>query len=90
MPEHLVQILQDLGKPRVLVVGDMMLDRYVWGNVDRISPEAPIQVLSVTNEETKLGGAASVVNNLLALGVEVLSCGVVGDDGPGATFRQMV
>lgn len=90
MPEQLVDIVQKLGKPRVLVVGDMMLDRYVWGDVDRISPEAPIQVLSVREEETKLGGAASVVNNLLALAVDVTCCGVVGDDDAGATFRQML
>ena len=90
MSERLVEILENLGKPRVLVVGDMMLDRYVWGDVDRISPEAPIQVLSVREEETKLGGAASVVNNLHALEVDVLCCGVVGDDGAGAEFRQML
>jgi D-beta-D-heptose 7-phosphate kinase/D-beta-D-heptose 1-phosphate adenosyltransferase len=88
MPEELVHILENLGKPRIMVVGDMMVDRYVWGNVDRISPEAPIQVLSVTNEESKLGGAASVVNNLFVLGARVLACGVVGDDSPGAAFRQ--
>jgi D-beta-D-heptose 7-phosphate kinase/D-beta-D-heptose 1-phosphate adenosyltransferase len=68
----------------------MMLDRYVWGNVDRISPEAPIQVLSVTNEETKLGGAASVVNNLVVLGAKVSCAGVVGDDEPGVAFREML
>jgi len=90
MPEQLVDILQNLGRPKVLVVGDMILDRYAWGDVDRISPEAPIQVLSVTNEETKLGGAASVVNNLLALEVDVLCCGVVGDDEAGATFKAML
>jgi len=90
MPEQLVHILESLGRPRILVVGDMMLDRYVWGDVDRISPEAPIQVLNVTNEESKLGGAASVVNNLFVLGAEVLSCGVVGDDPPGGAFRRML
>ena len=90
MPEQLVNILLNLGKPRILVVGDVMLDRYVWGDVDRISPEAPIPVLSVANEETKLGGAASVVNNLFVLDVDVTCCGVVGDDAAGATFRQML
>jgi len=90
MPEQLVDIVEKLGRPRVLVVGDMILDRYSWGTVDRISPEAPIQVLNVTKEETKLGGAASVVNNLHTLEVDVLCCGVVGDDGAGAEFRQML
>lgn len=90
MPEKLVDILENLGRPRVLVVGDMILDRYAWGDVDRISPEAPIQVLNVMREETKLGGAASVVNNLHALEVAVTACGIIGDDAPGETFREML
>ena len=90
MPEQLVDIVQNIGRPKVLVVGDMILDRYAWGDVDRISPEAPIQVLNVMREETKLGGAASVVNNLHALELDVIACGVVGDDAAGRTFRDML
>ncbi|HUU42617.1 MAG TPA: PfkB family carbohydrate kinase, partial [Planctomycetota bacterium] len=90
MPEQLVDIVQKLGRPRVLVVGDMILDRYAWGDVDRISPEAPIPVLAVAREETRLGGAASVVNNLHALDLDVVACGVVGDDDAGRTFREML
>ncbi len=62
MPERLLEMLDTLGRARVVVVGDVILDRYVWGEVDRISPEAPIPVLAVSKEETSLGGAASVVN----------------------------
>ena len=90
MPEKLVEILEKLGRPRVLVVGDVILDRYVWGAVDRISPEAPIPVLAVTKEDTSLGGAASVVQDLVALGVRVTCAGVVGDDAAGATFRRLL
>jgi D-beta-D-heptose 7-phosphate kinase/D-beta-D-heptose 1-phosphate adenosyltransferase len=64
---------------RVLVVGDLMIDEYVWGEVDRISPEAPVQVVSVLRDSTTLGGAGNVVNNLVALGAQVAVAGVVGN-----------
>jgi D-beta-D-heptose 7-phosphate kinase/D-beta-D-heptose 1-phosphate adenosyltransferase len=63
---------------RLLVVGDLMIDEYVWGNVDRISPEAPVQVVAVNNEEYTLGGSGNVVNNLVALGARVSVLGVTG------------
>jgi D-beta-D-heptose 7-phosphate kinase / D-beta-D-heptose 1-phosphate adenosyltransferase len=65
-------------KCRLLVVGDLMIDEYVWGQVDRISPEAPVQVVSVLRDSTTLGGAGNVVNNLAALGAQVVVAGVVG------------
>ncbi|MDP2874582.1 MAG: PfkB family carbohydrate kinase, partial [Holophaga sp.] len=65
---------------RILVVGDLMLDKYLWGKADRISPEAPVQVVEVLHEEMRLGGAGNVVNNLMALGVQVDICSVVGND----------
>lgn len=65
-------------KRHVLVVGDLILDEYVWGDVDRISPEAPVQVVSVKSEEYTLGGSGNVVNNLVALGAKVTVAGVVG------------
>jgi D-beta-D-heptose 7-phosphate kinase/D-beta-D-heptose 1-phosphate adenosyltransferase len=64
----------------LLVVGDLMIDEYVWGEVDRISPEAPVQVVSVRNEEYTLGGSGNVVNNLVALGAKVSVIGVTGAD----------
>jgi D-beta-D-heptose 7-phosphate kinase/D-beta-D-heptose 1-phosphate adenosyltransferase len=63
---------------RLLVVGDLMIDEYVWGDVDRISPEAPVQVVAVNHEDYTLGGAGNVVNNLVALGAAVAVLGVVG------------
>ena len=68
---------------RLLVVGDLMIDEYVWGEVDRISPEAPVQVVSVKNEEYTLGGSGNVVNNLVALGAKVSVLGVSGTGRDG-------
>jgi D-beta-D-heptose 7-phosphate kinase/D-beta-D-heptose 1-phosphate adenosyltransferase len=68
---------------RLLVVGDLMIDEYVWGDVDRISPEAPVQVVAVNNEDYTLGGSGNVVNNLVALGAEVSVLGVVGSGNAG-------
>jgi D-beta-D-heptose 7-phosphate kinase/D-beta-D-heptose 1-phosphate adenosyltransferase len=68
---------------RIAVIGDMMLDRYMWGSVQRISPEAPVPVVEVTSETTKLGGAANVANNILSLGAQAIPIGVVGDDDYG-------
>lgn len=68
---------------RLLVVGDLMLDEYVWGRVERISPEAPVPVLSVTGEGFTLGGAANTAKNLAALGAGIMVAGVVGEDPHG-------
>ncbi|UCD77271.1 MAG: D-glycero-beta-D-manno-heptose-7-phosphate kinase [Desulfobacterales bacterium] len=68
---------------RLLVVGDLMIDEYVWGNVDRISPEAPVQVVAVKSEEYTLGGAGNVANNLVSLGAKVSVLGVVGSGKDG-------
>ena len=72
---------------RFLVVGDVMLDRYLYGDVSRISPEAPVPVVRVVRQEERLGGAANVANNLIALGAEATICGVVGDDEDGEVLR---
>jgi len=80
---HLIDLVNRLGRPRLGVVGDLMLDRYVFGDAERISPEAPIQVLRVASQECRLGGAGSVVNNLRALGADVSVFSVVGRDDVG-------
>ncbi len=67
----------------VLVVGDLMIDEYLWGEVDRISPEAPVQIVSVSNENFTLGGSGNVVNNLAALGAKVSAVGIIGAGGNG-------
>ena len=86
-PEQLREIVESLGRPRILVIGDLILDRYVTGAVERISPEAPIPVLSATQSEDRLGGAGNVAANLRAMEAPVEVVGVVGDDVRG---RQML
>ncbi len=73
---------------RALVIGDLMLDEYLWGKAERISPEAPVQVADVRREDMRLGGAGNVVNNLLALGAGVSVCSVIGGDENGAILRH--
>jgi len=80
---QLVQLVERLGRPRLCVVGDLVLDRYVFGDAERISPEAPIAVLRAVDEEVRLGGAGAVVNNLRALGARVSVFSVVGKDVAG-------
>ncbi len=73
---------------RVLVAGDFMLDEYIWGKVERISPEAPVLVVDVDRETRTLGGAGNVVNNLVALGAQAEVLGLVGNDNPAAILRK--
>ena len=76
--------------PKILVVGDLMIDHYLWGSVNRISPEAPVQVVDVERETTVLGGAGNVVNNLYALGCEVSVLCVVGEDDVAVELEEML
>ncbi len=77
-------------RPRVLLVGDVMLDRYVWGDVDRISPEAPIPILRIEREEHRLGGAGSVASMLATLGAETILAAVVGGDEEGRIVGRLL
>src|SRR5438132_7404276 len=86
--QKLLAILQKFPTRHLLVIGDLMLDRFIWGDVDRISPEAPVPVLRVTSESFRLGGAANVVHNIRSLGGRVSACGVVGRDTAGRTLMQ--
>src|SRR5207249_12026725 len=88
MSAELIDLVQRLGQPRVLVVGDLMLDRYVWGDAERISQEAPVILLHADKCEERLGGASSVATMLRALGARVSLVGVVGDDGDAGRIRQ--
>ncbi len=87
---NLRQSLEKIQSPRILVVGDLMLDFYSWGKVDRISPEAPIPVMRVLRENRRLGGAGNVVMNLTTLGAEVVVCGVIGKDDTGEYIRKLL
>jgi D-glycero-beta-D-manno-heptose-7-phosphate kinase len=75
---------------RIAVVGDLMLDRYFWGSVARISPEAPVPVVEVESESTRLGGAANVANNIASLGGIPVMIGVIGKDDAGKTLKKIV
>jgi D-beta-D-heptose 7-phosphate kinase/D-beta-D-heptose 1-phosphate adenosyltransferase len=90
MSADLIDLVQRLGQPRVLVVGDVMLDRYVWGDAERISQEAPVILLHAERREERLGGASSVATMLRALGARVALAGVVGKDADGQRLRQML
>lgn len=76
--------------PNILVIGDLMIDNYVWGSVERISPEAPVQILKITKEENKLGGACNVALNLISLGAKAHICGIIGDDVDGNMLVSML
>src|SRR3954453_18138582 len=85
-----VELVHRLGEPRVLVLGDVMLDRYVWGDAERISQEAPVVLLHAARREERLGGASSVATMLRALGARVALAGVVGADADGARIRRLL
>jgi D-glycero-beta-D-manno-heptose-7-phosphate kinase len=87
-PSALRAIIARFAGRRILVLGDLMLDRYLWGRVDRISPEAPVPVVEVERETFTLGGAGNVAANLLALGAEPVLVGVVGDDDDGGRLME--
>src|SRR5262245_62309361 len=90
MTTELVELVQRLGNPRVLVVGDVMLDRYVWGDAERVSQEAPVVLLRADSREERLGGASSVATMLRALGAKVSLAGVVGADADAARVCQLL
>jgi len=81
---------EQFSRLKALVVGDVMLDRYWFGSVDRISPEAPVPVLAVKSEEVRVGGAANVAHNLLALGAQSTLLSVVGDDEAGREIKRII
>ncbi|MEZ6003168.1 MAG: PfkB family carbohydrate kinase, partial [Planctomycetota bacterium] len=86
---HLESLLAELGRPRMAIIGDLIMDRYMIGDVSRISPEAPIPVLAVKSNTLRLGGAGNVVANLVAMEAQVEVVGVVGDDGLGRAMREI-
>ncbi len=81
--QELLDYIPRFKNVRIMVIGDLMIDEYIWGNVSRISPEAPVPVVNVTGENLCLGGAGNVVNNIFALGGKVFIAGVVGNDEMG-------
>src|SRR5262245_20871867 len=90
MTHDLIRRLENLGHPRVVVVGDLVLDRYIWGFAERISQEAPVPLLRADQREHRLGGAASVATMLRALEAEVALVGAVGVDGEADLVRRLL
>ena len=88
--QQLVELVERFGVPRVAVVGDYMLDRYVYGNVDRISPEAPVPIMKVADREERTGGAGNVAAGVIALGGKALCLGVAGQDEAGDRLVQLL
>ncbi|UFH55947.1 PfkB family carbohydrate kinase [Spirosoma sp. KNUC1025] len=82
------ELFDQFNKLRVLIVGDVMLDSYVWGHVERISPEAPVPIVRFNRRELRLGGAGNVLLNVQALGAEAIICSVIGADTPGDQLEQ--
>jgi len=89
-PEKLHTRLAAMQGKRIAVLGDFMLDRYLWGSVTRISPEAPVPVVEIDNETEHLGGAANVANNIAALGALPWPMGVIGNDGSGQRLAELI
>lgn len=90
MTNELIDLVERLGHPKVLVVGDLMLDRYIFGNVERISQEAPVPVLHADRQENRLGGAASVASMLTCLESEVTLLGLLGADDAGRAAQDLL
>lgn len=88
--QELVSALARVADIRILVIGDIIVDHFIWGTVARISPEAPVPVVNVTHDNLLLGGSANVLNNIFALGGRADICGVIGNDDMGERLREMI
>jgi len=93
-PDHkgreLIEYIEKFSDAKVLVIGDIIMDKYIWGDVSRISPEAPVPVVDIRQETKMLGGAANVINNIVSLGGKSILCGVVGDDHTGSEIVERI
>src|SRR5574341_60636 len=87
--DKVFNIISNLRSPKIMVIGDLMLEKYVWSEVNRISQEAPIPIINVSSEDVRPGGAGSVVNNLKTLSDRVFACGIIGDDTHGHTLLNI-
>src|SRR5476651_1262843 len=90
LTDKLRSIQTEQRKPSILVIGDLMIDHYIWGSATRLSPEAPVPIVNVKNESTTLGGAGNVVQNLIALGAEVTVIGITGGDAAGIQIVEIL
>ena len=88
--KEIIELFEKFNQLTALIIGDVMIDGYVWGKVERISPEAPVPVVQVTRKEDRLGGAANVAKNVRELGAKPIVCAVVGDDEKGQKLKQLL
>ncbi|MCW3078132.1 MAG: ADP-heptose synthase, bifunctional sugar kinase/adenylyltransferase [Bacteroidetes bacterium] len=88
--DHIRDIFKSFNNLNVLIIGDVMIDSYLWGKVNRISPEAPVPIVAVTKKERRLGGAANVALNIQALGANPILCSVIGVDHEGLAFLDLL
>lgn len=88
--EEIEKLFYDFNSKKIIVIGDVMIDHYLWGKVERISPEAPVPVVTYNKEESRLGGAANVALNILALGAKPLLCSMLGNDHSAETFKTLM
>lgn len=90
MQSDVHQLFDDFNQTTCLIIGDVMVDAYIWGNVNRISPEAPVPVFEAKKRENRLGGAANVALNIQALGATPILCGIIGNDIKGHVFKEVM
>ncbi|NBC82238.1 MAG: D-glycero-beta-D-manno-heptose-7-phosphate kinase [Bacteroidetes bacterium] len=88
--EEVKQLIKRFSSKKIMVIGDVMVDAYLWGKVDRISPEAPVPVISCSSRENRLGGAANVALNIQSLGATPVLCAVIGDDDKGKAYMELM
>jgi rfaE bifunctional protein kinase chain/domain len=84
------EVFKSFNKLNVLIIGDVMIDAYMWGNVNRISPEAPVPIVAINKKENRLGGAANVALNIQAMGATAILCSVIGDDDGSKIFFDLL
>lgn len=87
---NLDSLFEEFNSKKVLILGDAMIDAYMWGDINRISPEAPIPIVEINKHENRLGGAANVALNIKSLGAEPILCSVIGDDNQGVVFQKLM
>ena len=88
--EEIIQLFDAFNNMKVLIVGDAMIDAYMWGKIERQSPEAPVPVVEIEKHENRLGGAANVARNIKSLGATAILCSVVGDDFRGKQLKKLL
>src|ERR1043165_2858709 len=88
--DRIREIFKQFNNLNVLIIGDVMIDSYLWGKVSRISPEAPVPIVSVNKKERRLGGAANVALNIQALGANPILCSVIGIAHEGQAFMELL